>query len=288
MASREPDPEPYLAAIRRGFQFARELGCRCGTVHLLVGISEGHDQAAALGLRQGRSLRDAVTEAGDAFGDGAGYLHMQAQGAARSLARQLGQPLHPGHLLTALLDQGTPDVLRALTLAGLDPAAVRRAALAAVGAPAGLPPAAMPPLAPAGSLGRPALPVAELDERAWAALRWRQDHLPLSKLRHHQDWAALGNLERAAARRIADELELDDDQRFSLISHHDTEVARRAAQARPDLAPRPRKQPAWHRHPWLHGLPAGWAAWLGNRWVSVRDRWFRLRTLRSYRQAPQP
>ena len=27
----------------------------------------------------------------------------------------------------------------------------------------------MPPLAPAGSMGRPALPVAELDERAWVA-----------------------------------------------------------------------------------------------------------------------
>jgi hypothetical protein len=289
MASSEPYPEPYLAAIHRGFQFARELGCRCGTVHLLVGISEGHDQAAAaLAPRQEPPLREAVAAAGDAFGDGAGYLHMQAQGAARSLARQLGQPLNPGHLLTALLDQGTPDVLRALALAGLDPAAVRRAALAAVGAPAGLPPAEMPPLAPAGSMDRPALPLAELDERAWGVLRWRQDHLPLGQLRGHGDWAALGNLERAAATRIADDLGLDDDQRCSLMSHHDTEVARRAAAARPGLAPRPRKPPAWQRHPWLSGLPAGWAAWLGNRWVSVRDRWFQLRTLGSYRHAPQP
>ncbi|MGD0703918.1 MAG: Clp protease N-terminal domain-containing protein [Trebonia sp.] len=288
MASSEPYPEAYLAAIRRGFQFARELGCRCGTVHLLVGISEGHDQAAAaLGPRQGRPVRTAVAAAGDAFGDGAGYLQMQAQEAARSLARQLGQPLDPGHLLTALLDQGTPDVLRALALAGLDRAAVRRAALTAVGAPADLPAAGMPPLAPAGSMDRPALPVAELDKRAWGALRWRQDHLPLGKLRRHRDWAALGNLERAAARRIADDLGLDDDQRCSLLSHHDTEVARRAGAARPDLAPRPRRHPA-RRHRWLSGLPAGWAAWLGNRWVSVRDRWFRLRTLGSYRHAPQP
>jgi hypothetical protein len=287
MASSEPYPEPYLAAIRRGFQFARELGRRCGTVHLLVGISEGHDGAAAA-LGQRRPLREAVAAAGGAFGDGAGYLHMQAQGAAMLLARQLGQPLDPGHLLTALLDQGTPEVLRALSLAGLEPVAVRRAALAAVGAPADLPSAAMPPLAPAGSMDRPALTPAELDEQAWGALRWRQDHLPLGQLRRRRDWAALGNLERAAARRIADDLGLDDDQRFSLVSHHDTEVARRAAAARPDLAPRPRKPPAWHRHPWLFGLPAGWAAWLSNRWVSVRDRWFRLRTLSSYRQAPQP
>jgi hypothetical protein len=146
----------------------------------------------------------------------------------------------------------------------------------------------MPPLPPAGSMDRLALPVAELDERAWGALRWRQDHLPLGRLRHHRDWAALGNLERAAARRIADDLGLDDDQRCSLMSHHDTQVARRAAAAHPGLAPRPRKPPAWQRHPWLSGLPAGWAAWLSNRWVSVRDRWFRLRTLSSYRHAPQP
>jgi hypothetical protein len=75
MASSEPYPEPYLAAIHCGFQFARELGCRCGTVHLLVGISEGHDQAAAaLAPRQGPPLREAVAAAGDAFGDGAAWL----------------------------------------------------------------------------------------------------------------------------------------------------------------------------------------------------------------------
>ena len=136
-------------------------------------------------------------------------------------------------------------------------------------------------------MDRPALPAAELDERAWGVLRWRQDHLPLGKLRRHGDWAALGNLERAAATRIADDLGLDDDQRCSLMSHHDTEVARRAAAARP-ASPRARAS----RRPGgatLAVRPApGWAAWLGNRWVSVRDRWFRLRTLGSYRHAPQP
>jgi hypothetical protein len=71
---------------------------------------------------------------------------------------------------------------------------------AAVGAPADLPPAGMPALAPAGSMDRPALPVAEPGKRARGALRWREDHLPLGKLRRHGDWAALGNLERAAAR----------------------------------------------------------------------------------------
>jgi hypothetical protein len=288
MATREPYPEPYLAAISRGFRFAGETGRRCGPVHFLVGISEGDDgAAAALAPARGGSLRDAVTAAGDAFGDGAGYLHMQAQGAARSLAEALGQALLPGHLLISLLDQGTPEVLRALSLAGLDPAAVRRAALAAVGAPAALPPAALPPLPPAGSFDRPALPAADLDERAWSVLRWRQDHLPLRLLRGPGDLAALGNLERREASRLTDALGLDDDQRFSLMQHHDAEVSRRAA-ARPGLAARPRP-PAWRRRRRrLGGLTAGWAAWLGNRWVSVRDRWFRLRTASAYRGAPRP
>lgn len=72
--------------------------------------------------------------------------------------------------------------------------------VAAVGAPGDLPPAGMPALAPAGSLDRPTLPVAEPGKRAWCALLWRQNRLPLGKLRRHGDWAALGNVERAAAR----------------------------------------------------------------------------------------
>jgi hypothetical protein len=290
VAIREPYPELYLAAISRGFRFAGETGRRCGPVHFLVGISEGDDgAAAALAPARGGSLRDAVTGAGDAFGDGAGYLHMQAQGAARSLAEALGQALLPGHLLISLLDQATPEVLRALSLAGLDPAAVRRAALAAVGAPAALPPAALPPLPAAGSFDRPALPAADLDERAWSVLRWRQDHLPLRRLRGPGDLAALGNLECREASRLTDVLGLDDDQRFSLMQHHAAEVSRRAAAARPGLAARSRRPPAWRRRRRrLGGLTAGWAAWLGNRWVSVRDRWFRLRTASAYRGAPRP
>src|SRR5215470_8152167 len=51
--------------------------------------------------------------------------------------------------------------------------------LAAVSAPVGLPSTGMHAQAPAGSMDRPAVPVAELDKRAWGALRWRQDRLPL-------------------------------------------------------------------------------------------------------------
>jgi hypothetical protein len=55
---------------------------------------------------------------------------MQAQEAATSLAAARDQPVAPEHLLIALLDQGTPEVIGLLSRAGLDRAAVRRAALA--------------------------------------------------------------------------------------------------------------------------------------------------------------
>ena len=293
MAAQEPYSEPYLATIHRGFMFARELDQRPGPLHLLVGIAEGDGPAAAaLAPANGQALRAVVTEAAATFGDGAGYRLLQAQQAARDLAASLGSEPAPGHLLIALLDQGTPDVLRALSLAGLDPATVRRAAVTAVGAPAALPPLPMPPPVPAGSMDRPALPVEELDERAWDALRWRQDHLPLGSLRGRGDLAALGNLERDAALRIAGRLRLDVDQRYSLLSRHDAEVTARAATARPDLGPRPRRPPLRYRRrryrlPWLLGVQGGLAAWLSNRGVSVRDRGFWLRTRAAYRGAPQ-
>ena len=293
---RGANAEPYLGAIHRGFLYARELGRQCGPLHLLVGVAEGErPRCRGTGSRPWASLRAVVGEAGDYLRRRGGLPQDQAQDAARSLAAELGQPPAPAHLLIALLDQGTPDVLRALSLAGLDPAAVRQAALAAMGAPAGLPPLALPPPVPAGTMDRPALPVGELDERAWGVLRWRQDHLPIGKLRGRGDLAALGNLERDAALRIAGRLRLDDDQRYSLLSRHDAEVTARATAARPDLGPRPRRPPLRYRRRyrmryrprWLAGLPGGWAAWLSNRRVSVRDRWFRLRTRGSYRGAPQ-
>jgi len=142
-------------------------------------------------------------------------------------------------------------------------------------------------------MDRPALPVEELDGRAWRTLRWRQDHLPLGKVRGRGDLAALCNLERSAALRVGERLGLADDQRYSLLSRHDAEVIRRAADARPDLGPQPRRPPLRYRRrrryrlPWLPAVQGGLAAWRSNRRVSVRDRWFRLRTRGSYRGAPQ-
>jgi hypothetical protein len=305
---------PYLEAIRRGFMLARELDQPCGPAHLLVGVAEGEGPAAAaLGPGQGRSLRAAITivtadpEArGPATGyspyGGLGHLHMQAQGAAMALAESRDERVAAEHLLIALLDQGTAPVLEVLSRAGLDPVTVRQAAATAIGAP-GLPPIELPALTPAGTMDRAPLPVSELDDRAWAALRWRQDHLPVGKLHRPSDREALLHLERDEAWRVADRLDLDDDQRYSLISHHASEVGRRVERARPDLvtppsardraqaratalARRHRRRPG--RTVALRNVTVGWGVWFGNRRRGLRDRWFRLRTTGSYRGAPQP
>jgi hypothetical protein len=116
----------YLEAIQRGFQFARELGRGCRPVHFLVGVAGGRGPAAAaLAGGAGRPLRAVVTAAGDIPAGSAAYLHGQAQGAAVALADSLGQRPAAEHLLVALIDQGTAEVLHALSRAGLDPAAIR-------------------------------------------------------------------------------------------------------------------------------------------------------------------
>jgi Clp amino terminal domain, pathogenicity island component len=294
---------PYLAAMRRAFDFARQTGGGargCRPVHFLVGIADGEGPAAAaLRPADGRSLRAIVTDMGVAGGSPAGYLHMQAQQGAMSLAAARGEPPGVEHLLVALLDQGTPEVLDALSRAGLDPVAIRRAALAALGAPADLPPLEFEPTTPAGTLDRPALPVTELNTRAWAVLRWRQEHLPIGALRRRCNTWALLNSEHAAVMRVADQLALDDDQRYSLVHHHRQVVGDRIAQARPDLA-RPNQErnaearartlavmQHGRRYRWLR-VTAGWGVWVGNRRVNAQNRWFRLRTAGAYRGAPQP
>jgi hypothetical protein len=302
--------EPYLEAIRRGFMLARELDQPCGPAHLLVGVAEGDGPAAAaLDPGQGRSLRAVVARGavtrGAATGNspygGLGHLHMQAQGAAMALAESRGEPVGAEHLLIALLDQGTPSVLEALGRAGLDPGTVRQAAATAIGAP-GLPPTELPSRTPAGTLDRPPLPVSELDQRAWTALRWRQEHLPVGRLHRPSDREALLRLERDEAWRVADRLALDDDQRYSLISRHASEVSRQVERARPDLSKPPSQRDRAQaravalargrrrrlgRTVALRHVTVGWGVWFGNRRVGLRDRWFRLRTTSSYRGAPQ-
>ncbi len=294
---------PYLAAIRRAFDFARQTGGAargCRPVHFLVGIAEGDGPAAAaLRPADGRTLRAIVADqVRVADGSPAAYLHMQAQHGALSLAAARGEPPGLEHLLVALLDQGTPEVLDALSRAGLDAAAIRQAALAALGAPADLPPIALGPTTPAGTLDRPALPVADLNARAWVVLCWRQEHLPIGKLHRRSDTRALLQMEHAAVMRLADQLALDDDQRYSLRRHHDAAVTERVARTRPELArPFQRRETearaaAWalrrrRRYRWLR-VTTGWGVWVGNRRMAVQSRWFRLRAAPVYRGAPPP
>ncbi len=291
--------DPYKVALVKGFGLAHDLGRRCGPVHVLVGVSEcGDPTAQTLFAGEGPSLREVVTANDATFGEGAAYLLAQVQGGARMLAAIHGENAGPAHLLVALIDQATPEVLAALRLAGLNPATVRAAALAAIGQPADLPRVPLPALVPAGTMDRPPLPLWQLDTSAWAALAWRQEHLPLRRLGRRSDWSSLSNLEHRTAERVADKLGLDDDQRCSLAHHHMAEVERRVAQARPGLVPqrpgRPVARPVlgrstakrWRRRPRFLNFTVGWGTWFGNRRTGLRNAWFRARTARAYRGAP--
>jgi hypothetical protein len=294
---------PYWDALHRGFRFANELGSTCGPAHFLVGIAEGVGPAAqALTTARGPALRTVVTADLGTLGRGALYLNGQAQAAALLFADTVGVPVTAEHLLVAVLDQGTAEVLAALQRAGIDPAAARRTALAGIGLAVDLPPITLPATTPAGTLDRPPLPVSELDSGALAMLRWRQEHLPLHRVRSRSTWQAMWSLEHSAAWRLGLKLGLDDDQRYSLVSHHADQVEQLMAGVRPDLVPAPPptasgwlsygvvRARAWpsRRVRRLLRFTVGWGTWFGNRGVGLRNRWFRLTTLRYYRAAPRP
>ncbi|MHB8504962.1 MAG: hypothetical protein ACYDEN_04475 [Acidimicrobiales bacterium] len=294
---------PDRRVIRRAFSIAAENEERCRPVHLLAALAELDGPISdALSPPGGGPLLARRVDPPPFRGGGSHYLMAQTQQAAQGLASRRGETPRPEHLLVAVIDQADPEVLDLLTRVGLEVGALRVAALALLGAPADSPPAPMPPLTPAGTLDRPPLRVYELDPRAWAGLGWRQDHLPLRRLRRRSHYEALRVLESRAAWQFASKLGLDDDQRYSLSRHHLDRVERRAAQARPDLVERRASRPRGpvgsavptqrrRRRPrrplWLN-FTVGWGTWLSNRQVGARDRWFRLRTLGCYRGAPQP
>jgi hypothetical protein len=291
----------YLSAMGAAFAFAHELGRQCSPVHLLVGVAAG-DGAAAAALRTSgqASLRDIVERDQDVFAEGAAYLQVQAQGAARMFGEDRGEPVAAEHLLVALLDQATPEVLEALHRAGIDRASARQASLLAIGAPLDVPPLRLPAATPAGTFDRPALAVSDLDARAWAVLCWRQEHLPMKLLRRRSDWWALSRLESAAAIRVGSQLTDGDDQLYSLRHHHAHEVERRAVLARPDLVPArssrtvqtsvpitrlSRRRP---RRPRFLNFTYGWGVWFKNRQGGLQYHWFCARAASYYRGAPQP
>jgi hypothetical protein len=202
----------------------------------------------------------------------------------------------PAHLAVALIDQADAGVVELLSDASIDPLAIRAAAQEMLGGPAFEPAIPMPPLCPAGTQDRPALPVAELDPSAWAVLIWRQGHLPLRRLKRKSDWYALSNLEYRAARSTAARRALDDDQRYSLISQHRDQVEALAHEARPDLVETPKRRREGYqrsiplvglRRPstWRRLVPnfmVGWPTWFANRRSGLRDKYFRLVTASAY------
>ena len=293
---------PGYHVVHRGLSIASESNEPCRPVHLLAALEEVHGPlSSVLRPASGRWLYPRADPPSNLAG-GTGYLSSQALGAARRLAESRQEPFAPAHLALAVIDQADGEVIELLNDAGIDPASVRAVALEMLGAPANFVSLPMPALCPAGTHDRPPLPIGELDQPAWALLSWRQGHLPLSRLKRQSDWYALSNLGRRAAWRTADRRGLDDDQRYSLVSHHHDRVEALAHEARPDLVEtrdqlkqrhqrsmprlgyqqRPRR--AWRRV--APNFMVGWPTWFSNRRAGLRDKYFRLLTAPAYRGQP--
>jgi hypothetical protein len=277
----------------RSLSIAGEAGARARPIHLLAALAIGDGPiASALGpMKPGfPSGRDGAPSFGG--GGGSSYLARQTDRAAREFASGRGDLAGPEHLLVALLDQGDPEVVAALASAGLDTTALRVMALDVLGGPIDLPPIAMPPLTPAGTIDRPPLPLADLDNAAWAQLQARQEHVPFRRLQSAGQFGSLQHLEARAALKVASKFELDDDQRYSLLHHHRVRIDQLVAALKPELVPplrsvRPgggrvavmsytRRRRSRRRR---FRFTAGWRTWFSNRRVALRDRWFWLRTL---------
>jgi hypothetical protein len=302
------DPRPHLnnsahQVVYRAFLIAAETGERCRPVHLLAALAEiAGPIADALRPPGAGPLFPRVPDPPKVHGGGASYLCMQTQQAARDLAIRRGETEAPEHLFLAVIDQAEPEAVALLAGADLDLGDLRKTALEMLGARHDLGTIPIPALVPAGTMDRPALPVGELDPRAWAALCWRRDHLPLGRVRTRSNYEALGHLESRAAWRLASALELDADQGHSLCHHHLDRLEHLLAEAHPSLVDQRRSRESgfpvgsmvtirsrWQRPYRFRGLRlfVGWGTWCRNRQVNLRNRWFRLRTIAYYRGAPE-
>jgi len=138
------------------------------------------------------------------------------------------------------------------------------------------------------------VPITDLDARAWSIMCWRQEHLPLDRVRSRGDRDSLSIVEGRAANKVAARFGLDELHTFSLSAHHGQEVKRRLADAKPmlgrgqDVACPSRAEMrivSRHRRRRLRALnfTVGWGTWFSNRRVGLRWRLFRLRTRNAYR-----
>jgi len=273
--------------IETAIEIARSSGGELTPLHLLVALSE--DDAVALLLDTPVDLRAAV------FGDlgppgpnwHAGYWTFQPLNSAKEWAGD-EQRFTPEHLVVALIEQADPDVVAARVKAGIDLNQVRQRVLIALGwDEANVPPLATMP--PAGTAGRPPLPLSELPADVWAELVDRQQRLPFERMRRTWQWYGLHHKEFRAVRRIADRRHLSNDERYSFLHYHRKEVERLGAEKIPrvvaaaDEADEQRPRGEWltvrfgnRTRRWSSPLPSGWLTWFGNRRAGIRDAWFRL------------
>ena len=291
--------------ISRAFMLAAMSDGECRPLHVLAALAEV-DGPVGLALRPdgGRVLYAGPSAQSGVGGARSNYLCGQVQVSTREYAEALGEPMRPEHWLVVLIDQADPEVIAGLASAGFDPVVVRRAALVELDEPLDRPILKLSPPTPAGTMDRPSVAVEELNPRAWAVLVWRQQRLPLSRIRRLSHWHGLSSAEERAAWKVADESGVDDDQRYSLLAQHRAEVHARAYAAHPTIVDTPidrsggvgfKARPlATHtrygsrRHRRLvPNFVIGWPTWFGNRRVGMRDRWFRVRTLRSFRGQPR-
>jgi hypothetical protein len=296
-----PRENPGWQVVSRAFTIAGETDELCRPIHVLAALAEIESPVStALVSPLGHSLIPRPAHPTRERGGTASFLAMQTLEAARQFATEPGEAVNPEYLLLATIDQGDREALEALDHAGLDLLTVRRIALEALGAPMDLPQIAIPSLTPAGTLDRPPLPVEDLNPQAWSALCWRQDHLPLDKIKRQGHYDALRYLEGRYAWRISSKLGLDDDQSHSLCRHHSARVEQRAAEATSYFVAFRSAQPhgqagmffttsrrRFYRVPHWLSFTVGWGTWFGNRRVRLRNLWFHLRTLGYFRHAPQ-
>jgi hypothetical protein len=229
---------------------------------------------------------------------------------ADRISRLLGDPtIQPEHLLLSLLAATGGTAAQVVQRAGTNVEDIRERILASMDllclesspdrrATAPAPVASRRPKRASAAL--PTSPAhKELDDQAWQLLRWRQDHLPLDRVRGPTDWLALQHLEQRAATRIVHRLKVEARHGYGLVAYHQLEVELLAAQAAPDhwatwtsheLGPGPELASPPQRTWWVRHTPRALSRlriWATNRKRDVHDLRFALMTRRSYRGAPK-
>jgi hypothetical protein len=272
-----------MEAVRRAGDLARRSGA-VNPSHLLAAVLEvsgplGEMAGVAHAPAPARRSPDDRPAAG-------GVVHYdrlahQAIASAGAWAARRGLKAGPEELLIVLVDQHSPSAVAALARMGPDSDRLRQAALRMLGLPDEYGPVALEPLPPAGRDHESLLEIEELPPDIWATLEARQARLPIRRVRHRMDWAAVVVNEQRAALKLARRNNLSHDQTSALLHHHDRAVHRRGAEAVPGIVePKSRSRSDVRAEPLLSRpstrlVPEGWMVWLNNRRLGLKVAWFR-------------